>query len=130
MFILKKSTQVRNTLLDSMVQWIGVPPTQDLPALEQDVFQKLQNELDAACIKAATVLLDRLRLQPLEGLIGTDLGMAIARLFAKYLNFFVSAMERASLSDVCTFPPWVGTVTNTIGQPRDQTHDPISIGVS
>ena len=113
-----------------MVQWIGVPPTQDLPALEQDVFQKLQNELDTACIKAATVLLDRLRLQPLEGLIGTDLGMAIARLFAKYLNFFVSAMERASLSDVCTFHPWVGTVANTIGQPRDQTHDPISIGVS
>ena len=102
MFILKKSTQVRNTLLESMVQWIGVPPTQDLPALEQDVFQRLQSELDAACLKAATVLLDRLRLQPLDGTIGTDSGMAITRLFAKYLNFFVNAMERASLFDVCT----------------------------
>jgi len=101
-FILKKSTQVRNTLLESMVQWIGVPPTQDLPALEQDVFQRLQSELDAACLKAATVLLDRLRLQPLDGTIGTDSGMAITRLFAKYLNFFVNAMERASLFDVCT----------------------------
>ncbi len=85
-----------------MVQWIGVPPTQDLPALEQDVFQRLQSELDAACLKAATVLLDRLRLQPLDGTIGTDSGMAITRLFAKYLNFFVNAMERASLFDVCT----------------------------
>jgi hypothetical protein len=129
-FILKKSTQVRNTLLDSMVQWIGVPPTQDLPALEQDVFQRLQNELDAACIKAATVLLDRLRLQPLDGSIGTDSGMAISRLFAKYLNFFVNAMERASSFEVCTFPPWIDTFTNTAGQPREQAHDPNVIGVS
>jgi len=113
-----------------MVQWIGVPPTQDLPALEQDVFQRLQSELDAACIKAATVLLDRLRLQPLDGTTGIDSGMAIARLFSKYLNFFVNAMERASLFDVCTFPPWIDTFTNTVGQPRDQTHDPNSIGVS
>ena len=129
-FILKKSTQVRNTLLDSMVQWIGVPPTQDLPALEQDVFQRLQGELDTACLKAATVLLDRLRLQPLDGSIGTDSGMAILRLFAKYLNFFVNAMERASLFDVCPFPPWIDTLTDIIQQPKDETNDPNSIEVS
>ena len=113
-----------------MVQWIGVPPTQDLPALEQDVFQRLQGELDTACLKAATVLLDRLRLQPLDGSIGTDSGMAILRLFAKYLNFFVNAMERASLFDVCSFPHWIDTSTNQIQQPKDQTNDPASIEVS
>jgi len=88
-----------------MVQWVGVPPPQDLPGMEQEAFQRLQNELDAACIKAATVLLDRLRLQPLDGSTGTDSGMAISRLFAKYLNFFVNAMERTSLFDVRTFFP-------------------------
>jgi hypothetical protein len=101
-FILKKSTQVRNTLLDSIVQWFGVLPPQDLSVMEQDAFQKLQSELDGACIKAATVLLDRLRLQPLDGSIGIDSGMAISRLFARYLNFFVNAMDKASLFDVRT----------------------------
>ena len=101
-YILKKSAQVRNTLLDSIVQWVGVSPPQDL-STEQDTFQRLQSELDAACIKAATVLLDRLRLQPLDGSTGTDSGNAILRLFAKYLNFFVNAMERATLFDVRTF---------------------------
>lgn len=117
-FILKKSTQVRNTLLDNMVQWVGVSPPQDLPVKEQE---RLQSELDAACIKAATVLLDRLRLQPLDGSTGTDSGMAISRLFSKYLNFFVNAMERASLSDVCTFLPWIDTFTYNSAAQRPST---------
>jgi hypothetical protein len=126
-FILKKSTQVRNTLLDSIVQWVGVPPPQDLPFIEQDAFQKLQGDLDAGCIKAATVLLDRLRLQPLDGSTGTDSGMAISRLFAKYLNFFVNAMERASLLEVRAFLTRIVILTDTIKQPKD---DPVSITVS
>lgn len=129
-FILKKSTQVRNTLLNSMVQWVGVPTPQDLPIMEQDAFQRLQGELDVACIKAATVLLDRLRLQPLDGLTGTDAGTAILRLFAKYLNFFVNAMERTSFADVRTFLHWVGTSIDRVRQPRESVHDSISSGVS
>lgn len=129
-FILKKSTQVRNTLLDSMVQWVGVPPPQDLPVMEQEVFQRLQGELDVACIKAATVLLDRLRLQPLDGLTGPDAGMAILRLFSKYLNFFVNAMERAASSDVRAFLPWLSTFIDRNRQPNESVHDTISIGVS
>ena len=115
-FILKKSIQVRNTLLDSMVQWVGVPAPQHLLVVEQNAFLRLQGELDAVCIKAATVLLDRLRLQALDGSTGIDSGMAISRLFAKYLNFFVNSMERASSLDVRTSLELIYSLTRCSSQ--------------
>lgn len=60
---------------------------------------KLQSELDFACMQTATILLDRLRLQALDGSIGPDSNLAISRLFIKYLNFFVAALEESA--DVC-----------------------------
>jgi hypothetical protein len=46
-------------------------------------------------------MLEKLRLQPLDGSTGLDSGLAISRLFTKYLNFFVAALEKAVLSEVC-----------------------------
>lgn len=60
----------------------------------------MQAELDLSCIQTAATLLDRLRLQPLDGSIGPEFNLGISRQFSKYLNFFVGALEKAISADV------------------------------
>lgn len=90
---LKKSVAMRNQLLDSIHQWVNVI-SMDWPMHERDAMLKLQADLDFSCIQAAATMLDRLRLQPLDGSGGLESGQAISSLFSKYLNFFVLALER------------------------------------
>jgi hypothetical protein len=69
-------------------------------ANEQDILAKKRTELDFGCVQTAATILDRLRLQPLDGSTGSESGLAISRLFTKYLNFFVGALEKAVASEV------------------------------
>jgi len=69
-------------------------------ANEQDILTKKRMELDFGCVQTAATILDRLRLQPLDGSTGSELGLAISRLFTKYLNFFVGALEKAVAVEV------------------------------
>jgi len=69
-------------------------------ANEQDLLAKKRMELDFGCVQTAATLLDRLRLQPLDGSTGSESSLAISRLFTKYLNFFVGALEKAVASEV------------------------------
>jgi hypothetical protein len=73
----------------------------DWPSAERDAMVRRQAELDVACIQTAASMLDKLRLQPLDGSTGSDSPLAISRLFTKYLNFFVAALEKAALLEVC-----------------------------
>lgn len=66
-----------------------------------------QAELDLACIQTVSTLLAGLRLQPLDGSTGADSGLAISRLFTKYLNFFVTALEKAVAAEVCSIEPLI-----------------------
>jgi hypothetical protein len=67
---------------------------------DRDPSFKPQADLDFACIQAAATVLDRLRLQPLDGSTGADSGPAISRLFSKYLNFFVAALDKVASLEV------------------------------
>jgi hypothetical protein len=69
-------------------------------ANEQDILAKKRMELDFGCVLTAATILDRLRLQPLDGSTGSESGLAISRLFTKYLNFFVGALEKAVAAEV------------------------------
>ncbi|PVG03445.1 hypothetical protein CPB86DRAFT_723065 [Serendipita vermifera] len=95
----KKNAIVRNSLLDTIHQWVGAAP-REWALRDRDPLAKPQADLDFACIQVAATILDRLRLQPLDGSTGADSGPAISRLFSKYLNFFVAALDKvASLED-------------------------------
>ncbi|KAG8833280.1 Ras GTPase activating protein ira2 [Serendipita sp. 399] len=93
-FPIKKSVSVRNSLLDSIHQWVNTTTDEWAGTNDQEILLKMQAELDVSCIQAAATLLDKLRLQPLDGATGLDTGQAISRLFSKYLGFFVAALEK------------------------------------
>ena len=112
---IKKSAIVRNSLLETIHQWVSVMPVSlkvtwpafiltfvqnEWAANEQDILTKKRMELDFGCVQTAATILDRLRLQPLDGSTGSELGLAISRLFTKYLNFFVGALEKAVAVEV------------------------------
>lgn len=72
-----------------------------------------QAELDLACIQTAATMLEKLRLQPLDGSTGIESGLAISRLFTKYLNFFVASLEKAVIAEVRNLTWRVFLVSNT-----------------
>lgn len=108
---------MRNSLLESIHQWVVTIPVgkilyedfcdlislisqNDGNAPDRDGLLKLQSELDLSCIQTAATLLDRLRLQPLDGSTGSEFNLGISRQFSKYGNFFVGALEKATSPDV------------------------------
>ncbi|KAG8870177.1 Ras GTPase activating protein ira2 [Serendipita sp. 405] len=98
-FPIKKSVSVRNSLLDSIHQWVTTLSEEWTGFNDQEQLLKMQAELDVSCIQAAATLLDKLRLQPLDGATGLDSGQAISRLFSKYLTFFVAALEKLGATE-------------------------------
>lgn len=123
--VVKKGAIVRNSLLDSIHQWVTVTSS-EWSSNEKELLAKKQVELDCACVQTAATLLDRLKLQALDGSTGAESGLAISRLFTKYLNFFVGALEKAvatedSLSEMGSLRSRLGgTLTKDQGNIREQ----------
>ncbi|KAI6152285.1 hypothetical protein BKA82DRAFT_4387651 [Pisolithus tinctorius] len=88
---LRKDDMSRNRIVDILMEWF-----QD-PAMHRDADAKLlQYDINLACLKTTVKLLDRLKLQPIDTNVthdGDDLGHAISRLFIRYSQVLLRALE-------------------------------------
>ncbi|KAG6336483.1 hypothetical protein ID866_2597 [Astraeus odoratus] len=88
---LRKDDLSRNLVLDTLMEWFEDPSTQSNPEVIQ-----LQYDVNTACLKTAVKLLDRLKLQPIDTNVphdGDDLGHAVSRIFMRYSQVLLRALE-------------------------------------
>ncbi|KAI6003613.1 hypothetical protein EDD15DRAFT_2567619 [Pisolithus albus] len=88
---LRKDDMSRNRIVDILMEWF-----QD-PSMLRDADAKLlQYDINLACLKTTVKLLDRLKLQPIDTNVphdGDDLKHAISRLFIRYSQVLLRALE-------------------------------------
>lgn len=53
----------------------------------------LQSELNITCLRTLSMLLERMKLQPLDGSSGDDTGHLVSRLFMKYSTALLKMLE-------------------------------------
>ncbi|CAO3592087.1 unnamed protein product [Absidia cylindrospora] len=90
--VIGNETQLRNKLLGIIKGWTSASSTDTPPTISQN--DKLQRDLDQACIKAMVQLLHRLPLQPLEPVRTTDAFQVKSKLFYGYFEFFLKLLAR------------------------------------
>lgn len=107
---LRKEVSLRNTLLDIVAEWCFDPPVSfipvrpttyltdvqvlDGPQPERDPILRVQVDLDMACLRTVVKLLDRLQLQPVDGTTRSESVHVQSRLFYRYFNLFMKALQR------------------------------------
>ncbi|KAI6130277.1 hypothetical protein EDD16DRAFT_1541379 [Pisolithus croceorrhizus] len=88
---LRKDDMSRNRIVDILMEWFHDP------AVIRDADAKLlQYDINLACLKTTVKLLDRLKLQPIDTNVphdGDDLKHAISRLFIRYSQVLLRALE-------------------------------------
>ncbi|KAH7887502.1 hypothetical protein F5I97DRAFT_2056906 [Phlebopus sp. FC_14] len=86
---LRKDDLSRNRILDVIMEWF-----QDLSL--QDKEAELQRDLNLASLRTVVKLLDRLKLQPIDGSVshdGDDSGHTISRLFIRYSQTLLRTLD-------------------------------------
>lgn len=61
---------------------------------------KLQNDLDLACLRTIVSLLHHLPLQPSDPVVESDALAVKSRIFYKYFTFFFKLLNRCRVSEV------------------------------
>ncbi|OAD65239.1 hypothetical protein PHYBLDRAFT_85899, partial [Phycomyces blakesleeanus NRRL 1555(-)] len=117
--VIRTEIKLRNRLLEIIVEWTsdfslvgfflkqkGRSKPEGYIGLE-DVLQndKLNRDLDHACLKAIVGLLHQLPLQPSENGRQGDPSQLKSRLFYKYFSFFLKLLNRYRLSEIETGSP-------------------------
>lgn len=64
-------------------------------------MEKLQNDLDIACLKTIVALLHHLPLQPSEPVVESDALAIKSRIFYKYFTYFFKLLNRCRVYEVC-----------------------------
>lgn len=64
-------------------------------------MEKLQSDLDLACLKTIVALLHQLPLQPIEPVHESDALLVKSRIFYKYFTYFFKLLNRCRVSEVC-----------------------------
>lgn len=92
---LRHDVRIRNQLLDVMFRWIDRPgtPRDNANGARFDESQRLQRDLDKACLKALADLTFRLPLQPAEGQSDAETSDIKVMLFRTYFNRFLSLLS-------------------------------------
>lgn len=92
---LRHDVRIRNQLLDIMFRWIARPGTPSNSSIGSrlDETQRLQRDLDKACLKALADLTHRLPLQPPEGQSDAETSDSKVLLFRTYFNRFLSLLS-------------------------------------
>ena len=62
--------------------------------------ERLQRDLDQACLKTIVALLAQLPLQPPDGIREADLSKSKASLFFRYFTFFIKLLNRCRVLEV------------------------------
>lgn len=63
-------------------------------------MEKLQNDLDIACLKTIVALLHHLPLQPSEPVVESDALVIKSRIFYKYFTYFFKLLNRCRVYEV------------------------------
>ncbi|KAF7730429.1 Ras GTPase activating protein ira2 [Apophysomyces ossiformis] len=106
--IIRDETKLRNKLLEVIVEWTSDFALQNLDMNTSLAFQdaaqteKVQRDLDQACLKAIVALLHQLPLQPSESVRETDVSQIKSKLFYKYFTFFLKLLNRCRLHEMET----------------------------
>lgn len=102
---LRQEFRLRNKLLEIIVEWtsdfsLKNETSQYRLTSESVQTEKLQRDLDLACLKTIEVLLHQLPLQPSEPVHETDSAQVKSRIFYKYFTFFLKLLSRCRISEV------------------------------
>lgn len=105
---LRQEFRLRNKLLEIIVEWTSdfslKPDTTHYSSNESTQTEKLQRDLDLACLKTIEMLLHQLPLQPSEAVRETDAAQVKSRIFYKYFTFFLKLLNRCRISEIESNP--------------------------
>lgn len=95
---LRHDVRIRNQLLEVIFGWVARPGTPKISAViaagpRVDEINRLQKDLDRACLKALADLTYRLPLQPAEGQSDADTSDLKSQMFHTYFNRFLSLLN-------------------------------------
>ncbi|KAL0078943.1 hypothetical protein F4703DRAFT_1778323 [Phycomyces blakesleeanus] len=104
--VVRDEMRLRNKLLEVIVEWTSgfalqasdLKPSMALQDGPQN--QKLQRDLDQACIRAIATLLRQLPLQTSEPVSESEAAQVKSRLFYKYLAFFLKLLNRCRVNEI------------------------------
>jgi hypothetical protein len=120
---LRQEIKFRNQLLEYIVEWTSDFANKDITQRTADDYEaqnrneKLQRDLDQACMKAIVKLLAQLPLQPLDMHHEADVSQVKAQLFQKYFNFFLKVLNRCRMYETVES----GSHVNNRGNPELQS---------
>ncbi|KAI8137099.1 hypothetical protein BJV82DRAFT_547510 [Fennellomyces sp. T-0311] len=103
---LRQEFRLRNKLLEIIVEWtsdFALKP-ESSPLNNDSQTEKLQRDLDLACLKTIEVLLHQLPLQPSEPVHETDSTQIKSRIFYRYFTFFLKLLNRCRISEIESTP--------------------------
>ncbi|KAI8097774.1 uncharacterized protein BX664DRAFT_356981 [Halteromyces radiatus] len=98
--VIGNETRLRNQILTIIKGWTSDSMTTDVAnMMSQQQNDKLQRDLDQACLRAMVQLLHQLPLQPLEPVRTTDAFQVKSRLFYGYFEFFLKLLSRCGQTE-------------------------------
>ncbi|RCI07246.1 Ras GTPase activating protein ira2 [Rhizopus stolonifer] len=92
--IIQDGIVLRNRILEIFVEWTSDVALSRKPLEGGPQVERLQQDLDYACIKTIVNVLHELPLQPLDSIRAYDSAAVNNRLFLKYFNFFRTLLDR------------------------------------
>lgn len=105
---LRQEFRLRNKLLEIIVEWTSdfslKHETSQYGSTELNQVEKLQRDLDLACLKTIEVLLQQLPLQSSEPVHEVDSTQVKSRIFYKYFTFFLKLLNRCRISEIESNP--------------------------
>ncbi|RCI05603.1 Ras GTPase activating protein ira2, partial [Rhizopus stolonifer] len=93
--ILRQEFKLRNKLLEIIKADTAVQSS----SFDASQIEKLQNDLDTACLKTIVVLLHHLPLQPSEPVVESDALAVRSKIFYKYFTYFLKLLNRCRISE-------------------------------
>ncbi|KAI8363872.1 hypothetical protein EDC96DRAFT_558843 [Choanephora cucurbitarum] len=124
--IIQDEMRLRNKLLEIIVEWTSDFMT---PAEVGQHVDRLQKDLDQACLKAIVSLLKQLPLQPPEAVRPEEIVRIKSKMFLKYFSFFRKLLDRYKQSERDISKPTVsGPVSSQLLSPRDSSFKPVASG--
>ncbi|KAI9261580.1 hypothetical protein BDA99DRAFT_547292 [Phascolomyces articulosus] len=105
---LRQEFRLRNKLLEIIVEWTSdfalKPESSPMNHEVTSQTEKLQRDLDLACLKTIEVLLHQLPLQSSEPVHETDSTQVKSRIFYRYFTFFLKLLNRCRISEIESNP--------------------------
>ncbi|KAG8886533.1 Ras GTPase activating protein ira2 [Tulasnella sp. 331] len=117
---LKKELSLRNSLLDIVSEWAFDPAAAESMLPDRETLQRMQAELDIACLRTVVKLSERLQLQPVDGTSRSESIHVQFRLFYRYFNLFLKALQRWKEGETSDTESVASGYVRVKASPKDQ----------